>query len=110
MEYLLAKNNVGYFLNDLEISYCVPQNMKKDWWFSGGTVFFKAKDLTTDLWNLSIDFNDLDTKILYADFSMDTTLVTDLELVCNKQFQVALVGSIYMVGLKNFIKSQCLCK
>ena len=53
------------------------------------------------------DFNTLEGKILYDDFSMDNTLVTDLNLVCNKQFQVALVGSIYMVGLKNFIKPQC---
>ena len=45
------------------------------------------------------DFNTMEGKILYDDFSMDKTLVTDLELVCNKQFQVALVGSIYMVGL-----------
>ena len=48
--------------------------------------------------------------ILYAGFSMDNTLVTDLNLVCNKQFQVALVGSIYMVGFKNFIKPQCFSK
>ena len=53
------------------------------------------------------DFNTMDGKILYDDFSMDKTLVTDLNLVCNKQFEVALVGSIYMVGLKNFIKPQC---
>ena len=53
------------------------------------------------------DFNTMEGKILYDDFSMDNTLVTDLNLVCNKQFQVALVGSIYMVGLKNFIKPQC---
>ena len=30
---------------------------------------------------------------------MDGSLVTDLDLICDKQFQVALVGSIYMVGL-----------
>ena len=41
--------------------------------------------------------------ILYAGFSMDKSLVTDLNLVCNKEFQVALVGSIYMVGLKKFL-------
>ena len=28
------------------------------------------------------------TKILYNDFPMDSTIVTDLDLVCDKQFQV----------------------
>ena len=35
-----------------------------------------------------IDFQSCD-KILYADFAMDSTIVTDLDLVCDKQFQVS---------------------
>lgn len=37
--------------------------------------------------------------IIYEEFSMSSTLVTDLGLVCSEQYKVALVGSIYMFGL-----------
>lgn len=39
------------------------------------------------------------TRMLYEDFAMGTSLVTDLNLVCSEQYKVALVGSIYMFGL-----------
>ena len=39
--------------------------------------------------NQTIDFQDLHCeRVLYANFSMDNSLVTDLDLLCNKQFQV----------------------
>ena len=57
-----------------------------------------CSDVTFDQ-NKTVDFKCDHDRILYADFSMDSSLVTDLDLICDKQFQVALVGSIYMVGL-----------
>ncbi len=39
------------------------------------------------------------SNIMYGDFEFTRTFVTDNDLICDKQFQVALVGSIYMSGL-----------
>ena len=42
---------------------------------------------------------DISEKVLYDDFEFRSTLVTDLNLVCEDQYKVALVGTAYMVGL-----------
>ena len=80
-----------------------PNGMTFDAVGAFGRVFqllFKSSSSYCDFdQDQPIDFNSFEGDILYEDFSMDNTLVTDLNLVCNKQFQVALVGSIYMVGL-----------
>lgn len=40
-----------------------------------------------------------DTEMLYKRFEFEETVVTQFDLVCGDQYKVALVGSIYMVGL-----------
>ena len=68
--------------------YCSPYK------FTGN-----ANECSFDV-NSTTDFDpDSCQKILYADFPMYSTLVTDLNLVCDQQFKVALVGSLYMAGL-----------
>ena len=43
------------------------------------------------------------SKIIYDEFDMDSTFVTSLDLICDKQYMVALIASIYMAG--NFFGS-----
>ena len=38
-------------------------------------------------------------RFLYDDFEFDSSFVTDNNLVCDQQYKVALVGTIYMCGL-----------
>ena len=42
-------------------------------------------------------------RIMYNEFDMDSTFVTNLDLICDKQYMVALIASIYMAG--NFFGS-----
>ena len=42
-------------------------------------------------------------RIMYDEFDMDSTFVTNLDLICDKQYMVALIASIYMAG--NFFGS-----
>ena len=48
------------------------------------------------------EFLDCDT-LFYDNFDMDSTFVTSQDLICDKQFMVALIASVYMAG--NFFGS-----
>ena len=47
----------------------------------------------------SCDAIDPSQNILYQPFQYETTIVTEFNLVCDKQYKVALCGTFYMIGL-----------
>ena len=77
-----------------EYDYCRPYKLKEP--FDGTKFKCQAEDFTTEESDFLVDSCD---RILYQDFEFESSFVTDNNLVCDKQFQVALVGTIYMSGL-----------
>ena len=83
---LFAKNSFQ------EIDYCSYLSIK-DGEGINCDVSGLERNMDFKICNPSVD------RIIYDDFERESTIVTEFNLVCKDNFKVALVGTIYMVGI-----------
>merc|ERR1711860_363081 len=62
---------------------------------SSAACTLQSFDLSSEAKSYCQNYDD----VTYGSFAMDSTVATDFGLICDDQYKVALVGSIYMAGL-----------
>ena len=93
---LLKKHAVFFLYTDPETNtydYCKPYVMISE---PDDNYECQAEDFSTnETYNFKVNTC---SKILYKEFEYDSTFVTDMNLVCDGQFKVALVATLFLFG------------
>lgn len=78
--------------NDNKTNYCMARPVAVQ---ADGTCHF---DMSRPFQKCHPD-NEMGGRVEYGKFAMDSTIVTDFNLICDDAYKVGLVGSIFMVGM-----------
>lgn len=93
-EALVSKNLYGTNDENGKTDYCKMYPLKRNT-SQSEVCTGDSFDISSQLQDYCKDYND----VTYAPFYMTSSIVTDFGLICDHEFMVALVGSIYMAGL-----------